>query len=285
MSQLDRFFDELQTMSFDKKVEFAADLADQIIPKMNEIYGHEATEYEVFWFFGGLASIPEIFNDYGLTDSTYKLFIKALQSTKQNNLKYDSDDDDFGYDSFRKNIYSQTRDLGSSYHVDSIFKQLDDEYKVKACFFMAVMASSDGAMTNDERQLVSYFFANGTWNTDTDIWANEIKAPKVYNPPETSNSNGDTHSTPTFKFTANNEYVNTDEGSYLIGVILVLFLNWIGLIVAIVMRKRKTTKAAIITFAISIVLSIALYAILIATGLYSKLISQGLEEFNQILMI
>lgn len=52
--------------------------------------------------------------------------------------------------------------------------------------------------------------------------------------------------------------VATDEGSYALGVVLAIFLSWIGLIIAGVTRKRKTIKGAVITFIVTIVLSILL---------------------------
>lgn len=273
MNQLEQLFDELQSMSYDKKVDFASSLIDQIIPQMNEIYGHDATEYEVFWFFGGLASIPDVFNNYGLSTLTYDLFIDSLNHSKQINYQYDKTDDDFSYDSFRKNVFSPTRDMGSSYHVDGVFKELEDEYKIKASFFMAVMASSDGALTNDERQLVTYFFMNGSWDYDTDIWANEVKTPKVLAPIDNQNNSGDngytSPSTPHVTFTANNEYVSSDEGSYVVGIVLVLFLNWIGLIIAIATKKPRTIKGALIVLGISFLLIIVLI-ILLAIGIIPR---------------
>ena len=279
MDELNRFFDELQSMTYDKKVEYASNLVDQIIPQMNEIFGHAATEYEVFWFFGGLAAIPDIYNNYGLTSSTFKLFIDSLRRTKQNNLSFQSEDD-FNYDSFKKDIYTMTKDMGSSYHVDGVFKQLEDEYKIKACFFMAVISASDGAMTKDERQLVTYFFINGTWNYGTDIWANEPKTSSVFVQQETNNNDSYANNvtTPKYTFTANNEYVNSDEGSYILGVILVIFLNWIGLIIAVVMRKRKTTKGAIIAFIVYIVFNALLIIVLASTGIIQKL-TETTEDF------
>ena len=54
--------------------------------------------------------------------------------------------------------------------------------------------------------------------------------------------------------TSNNYYV--DEGSYLIGFLLVFFLNLLGLIIALVMKKSKTTKGAVITLLIQIGLGV-----------------------------
>ena len=56
---------------------------------------------------------------------------------------------------------------------------------------------------------------------------------------------------------------NVDEGSYVIGVILTFFLSWIGLIIALCMKKRKTTKGAVITFIVMIALYVILAIVLV----------------------
>ena len=69
-----------------------------------------------------------------------------------------------------------------------------------------------------------------------------------------------------------------DEGSTAVGVVLVLFLNWIGLIIAAITRKRKTTKAAIITFLVEIGLGIIL-SVLFFVLVYLKIIDfEALKE-------
>ena len=69
-----------------------------------------------------------------------------------------------------------------------------------------------------------------------------------------------------------------DEGSAAVGVILVLFLNWIGLVIAIITKKRKTTKAAIITLVVEIGLGILL-SILFFVLVYLKIIDlEALKE-------
>ena len=69
-----------------------------------------------------------------------------------------------------------------------------------------------------------------------------------------------------------------DEGSAAVGVILVLFLNWIGLVIAIITKKRKTTKSAIITLVVEIGLGIFL-GILFFVLVYLKIIDlEALKE-------
>ena len=83
-----------------------------------------------------------------------------------------------------------------------------------------------------------------------------------------SNSYSSSYSTSTY----------VDEGSAAVGVILVLFLNWIGLVIAIITKKRKTTKAAIITLVVEIGLGIFL-GILFFVLVYLKIIDlEALKE-------
>ena len=75
------------------------------------------------------------------------------------------------------------------------------------------------------------------------------------------------------KITAEAEEINSSnsndsyqEGSYLIGFVLVFFLHIIGLIIALVLKQPKTTKGALITFLIYVgvyVVSAIVMAILI----------------------
>ena len=62
---------------------------------------------------------------------------------------------------------------------------------------------------------------------------------------------------------ASEQMVNVDEGSYIIGAVLGLFLNWIGLIIALVMKKKKTIRGALIAFIVNIVVSVIVVIILV----------------------
>ena len=53
-----------------------------------------------------------------------------------------------------------------------------------------------------------------------------------------------------------------DEGSALVGFILVLLLNWIGLIIAIFTKQRKTKKAAIVTMIVFIAIGFVAFIII-----------------------
>ena len=56
--------------------------------------------------------------------------------------------------------------------------------------------------------------------------------------------------------------VSGGEGAIWIGLLLGIFLSWIGLIIAAVMKKKKTLIGAIIGFVIVVVADIVLYIIL-----------------------
>ena len=57
---------------------------------------------------------------------------------------------------------------------------------------------------------------------------------------------------PTYSEPAQPVHTGIDEGSYAIGFVLVFFLQIIGLIIALVMKKRKTRKGAVITFLVGL---------------------------------
>lgn len=60
----------------------------------------------------------------------------------------------------------------------------------------------------------------------------------------------------------------TEGGSFFLGLILGLFLNWVGvLIAAVAIRKKKSTIGSIVGFCSIIVLGIIIYAIIFATAI------------------
>ena len=61
-----------------------------------------------------------------------------------------------------------------------------------------------------------------------------------------------------------------DEGSGVVGFLLAFFLGIIGLIIALVLKKRKTTKVAVITFVIMTIVEVGFY-ILYAMGIFKGL--------------
>ena len=70
-----------------------------------------------------------------------------------------------------------------------------------------------------------------------------------------------TASTPVGSPTAN-PVTQEDGGSFFLGLILGLFLNWIGILVALLaIRKKRTTKGSIVGFASEVVLIIIIYII------------------------
>lgn len=74
--------------------------------------------------------------------------------------------------------------------------------------------------------------------------------------------------------------VYEDEGSGVVGFILVFFLSWIGLIIAIVMKKRKTTKAAIITFIVEVALGIIIGVIVMVLVFTNPEIREQLQAIS-----
>ena len=73
-----------------------------------------------------------------------------------------------------------------------------------------------------------------------------------------------TTSTPVGSSTAS-PIVQAEGGSFFLGFILGIFLNWIGiLIAAVAIKKKKTTKGSIFGFASAVIFFIILYSVIFA---------------------
>lgn len=93
---------------------------------------------------------------------------------------------------------------------------------------------------------------------------------------------------PTYKevtFSPTNDYSGADEGSYILGVVLALFLSWIGLIIAGVIQKKKTFRGALITFFVCVALEVILIIVLYSTGFIQRLQESLIESVTSSLLL
>ena len=148
-----------------------------------------------------------------------------------------------------KQIYDRMNSVGNNReYFENIYVRLSSETRSSLLTLLLLSASSDGQITAKEMDTITYVIQNNYWKKTS------LRTSK----PVSTSSGSSSYSGSSYSGSSSSSSYYEDEGSAFVGVILVLFLNWIGLIIAIIMKKRKTRKAAIITFFILIGLAIVL---------------------------
>ena len=238
-NELDEIFNTIESASYRDKVALASSYLKQILDKSPIIID----DYDAFKLVSGCLCLPEAFNNGSVDQNDFETIKEVLENCGIDMSEYDLSD--------LEDNFNTISSCSTENFIDHIYKHLENEEKIAVTFMIAIFASiNDRELDEDERQLVSYYFVNGYWDSSCDIWASTKK--KSY-------GDGNSYSyspTPSFSSSNGGSSYYVDEGSYLVGVLLALFLNWIGLIIAVVMKKRKTTKGAVITFLVMIGFSI-----------------------------
>ena len=258
--EFSRFLRELEGLNKVEKIKFAAEMMNHILDQLEDDL--KPDEELVFDYFVSLMAIVDVSQGRSLNHDTYENVMDAFFYTN-NDFYCNFTREVYPYIGFEY-VYNEVKKGDTIMTTMNIHQQLSEDNKTRVGMVMLVFASLDGIVTDKEAKIALDFADNGYWNKN-------VYSDSFGSKPSTSNTIGfsmpaitpDNASKPvsssprqSYSYSSTSSDSSYDEGSGLIGFILVFFLNWLGLIIAVLMKKRKTTRGAIITFVVEIALGI-----------------------------
>ena len=260
--EFSRFLRELEGLNKVEKIKFASEMMNHILDQLEDDL--KPDEELVFDYFVSLMAIVDVSQGRSLNHDTYENVMDAFFYT--NNEFYSNFTREvYPYTGFEY-VYNEVKKGDTIMTTMNIHQQLSEDNKTRVGMVMLVFASLDGIVTDKEAKIALDFADNGYWNKNvySDSFGSKPSTSSVigFSMPAITpdNTSKPVSSSPRQSYSyspaSSSSDSSYDEGSGLIGFILVFFLNWLGLIIAVLMKKRKTTRGAIITFVVEIALGI-----------------------------